>query len=649
MKYFFKTLLCVLIFSQVSAQLKLANVFGDHMVLQRNNTIKIWGTSQPNESIKLTLGQKNIVTKANNNGKWIATSDGMLAGGPYKMVVKGETETILVDDILIGDVWLCSGQSNMEWTLKDTDSAEEEIAKANFPQIRHLKVKRELAFEPQSDIAATEWETASPSTVPNFTAVGYYFAKKLQAEIGVPIGLINSSWGGSHVETWISQEAMANSGVLGYYAKKMPKSLDASAQKIEQGILKTLYDNPKTDLSQIDESAYLVSNYDYSKWLKIGTGQWDWQGFAGYRGEAFLHKEVVLDQSFVDQNTQVKFGSNTGQFILYINGELIAKGVYPDGIELSIPKNTWVAGANQIVIITSQNENDGPMGIYGSKSNFYVSNGTQKVYLANEKWDMIPRWNDKRHYANWMNNEGTLCYNAMIAPIINFPISGAIWYQGESNAGRAYQYRESFPLLIESWRKDWGLDFPFFFVQLSSYGGFQSSNEGSDWAELREAQTMTLKLPKTGMAVTTDIGNPGNIHPTNKLDVGERLAKSALKVAYGKNIVGNGPMYQSMVVKKEKAILSFTDIGSGLKVKDKYGYLQGFEIAGADQKFYYAQAKVVGNQIEVSHPSVPSPKAVRYGWTNSPIDANLFNKDGFPASPFRTDSWKGVTEGVKFE
>lgn len=648
-----KPLLFLFLFSfsyALHAQLSLDNYFGDHMVLQRNQSLVFKGKAKPGEVIKGVIGNQTFETTVGSDGTWIATCDGLGVGGPYKLKVSGQTETIEVQDILIGDVWLCTGQSNMEWVLKNTDNSKEAIEVANFPQIRHLKVNHDLSFQPKKDITKTKWEVASPSTAGEFTAVGYYFAKYLNAELNIPIGLVNSSWGGSHVETWISKQAIKDSEVLGYYASSIPESWSQDSVLQERAILKKIYGSSDFDLTKVKEQDYFKSDYNFSDWLNINVpGQWDWMGFPGYRGNAFLQKEVTLPADFSANETVFNFGSNTGDFELYVNGELIARGYYPDGIKIDIPSNTWREGKNSIILGISQQANDGVMGFWGGKSDFYLQSGESKVALAAEPWKMIPRWNKNRHYAQWMNNSGSISYNAMIAPLVDYPIAGAIWYQGESNAGRAYQYRKSFPLLIESWRKDWGYDFPFLFVQLSSFGPTPSSNKGSNWAELREAQTMTLNLPNTGMAVTIDIGNPNDIHPRNKLDVGERLAKSALKVAYDKNIVGNGPMYKSMSTKKGRAILSFTDIGSGLMVKDKYGYLQGFEIAGADQKFYYAQAKIVGDQVEVSHPSVSSPKAVRYGWTNSPIDANLFNKEGFPASPFRTDSWKGVTEGVRYE
>jgi sialate O-acetylesterase len=237
----------------------------------------------------------------------------------------------------------------------------------------------------------------------------------------------------------------------------------------------------------------------------------------------------------------------------------------------------------------------------------------------------------------------------MIAPLVPFSISGALWYQGESNAGRAYQYRQSFPLMIEDWRKKWNDVFPFYFVQLATFGPYQNSNQGSDWSELREAQTMTLNLPKTGMAVTTDVGNPNDIHPTNKQDVAHRLAANALKFNYNQDVTYSSPMYESVKLEDGKATISFKLTGKGLEIRDKFGYLKGFEIAGEDKVFYYAKAELVDNKVVVYHPKGLKPTSVRYAWANSPLDANLFNTEGFPVCPFRTDDWTGVTAGKKFE
>jgi sialate O-acetylesterase len=288
------------------------------------------------------------------------------------------------------------------------------------------------------------------------------------------------------------------------------------------------------------------------------------------------------------------------------------------------------------------------LGLQGSSDDLFVSTETQKISLAGSDWKLMPSFSEPHTFAHSSNNVGATIYNAMIAPLIPFALRGALWYQGESNAGRAYQYRKTFPLMIQDWRKQWNDEFPFYFVQLSSYGDYQNSNTGSNWAELREAQTMTLQLPKTGMAVTTDIGNPKDIHPKNKQDVGKRLAASALKNTYNQIVVPSGPMYKSVLFDKNKATISFDFVANGLVVKDKFGYLKGFEIAGDDHVFYYAKAEIVGDKVIVFHPKGIKAVAVRYAWADAPEDANLFNSENYPASPFRTDNWKGITEGGKF-
>jgi len=286
----------------------------------------------------------------------------------------------------------------------------------------------------------------------------------------------------------------------------------------------------------------------------------------------------------------------------------------------------------------------------GQGNDLYVSFPDTSVNLADNNWHNMPDLNKPYHFNYLPNNTGYVLYNAMIHPLIPYAIAGALWYQGEANVGRAYQYRTSFPLMITDWRNEWKWEFPFYFVQLSSFGGFQGSDKGSEWAELREAQTMTLKLPKTGMAITTDIGNPYDVHPKDKADVGFRLAAKALMLTYNKTGFYESPQYNSADFKNGYAEVKFNYADGGLIVKDKYNYVKGFELAGADHKFYYAQATIVdGNKVKVWCDQVKQPIAVRYAWTDSPIDANLFSKEGFPVAAFRSDNWKGLTDDKKFE
>ena len=637
-----------------SAQLKVSRLFGDHMVLQREKPVKVWGWANKGDKVELTFNQQKATAKADADGKWMAELPAMSAGGPYELVIKSGKDELKISDILVGEVWLLSGQSNMEWRVKNSDSAKVEIARANYSNIRHFEVAHELAFTPEKDLNSGDWKVASPATVGDFSAVGYFFAVDLAKRLGVPVGLVHSSWGGSQIEGWISEKAMNESDVLNYYPATMARSWDEDAKKQEQKLIAQAYESSDFDPQSVDESKYLAPDYDFGQWkMKVNPqGQWVWQGIRGFRGTAYIERPVQVPAELANAETTLHFGRNTSDLIFYINGKKVFDGTTQQAIALKLPAGTWKSGENALLVKLGPMREPAyfGMGFMGTPADFSVEGAGRSIPLVDTRWNMVPSLKSPRTYEHFMNNVGTTMYNAMIAPLIPFTIAGALWYQGETNAGRAYQYRKSFPLLIESWRKDWGYDFPFLFVQLSSYGPFQNSNQGSDWAELREAQTMTLSLPKTGMAVTTDIGNPDNIHPTDKQDVGLRLALAAMKVAYGKDgIVYSGPTFKDAQFTGQKAIVSFDHVGGGLVVKEKYGYLKGFEIAGRDHKFRYAPARIEGDKVVLSHPEVPEPVAVRYGWANSPIDDNLFNAEGLPAVPFRTDDWEGKTEKGKFQ
>jgi sialate O-acetylesterase len=360
---------------------------------------------------------------------------------------------------------------------------------------------------------------------------------------------------------------------------------------------------------------------------------------------------VAILEEIVGTPTTLGLAENDSPNKIYINGKLVSEGALQGIRKITIPANTWKIGQNRIVVKMGGmvNPNWYGLGLKGSGSDLYVADNLQRISLAGGDWRLMPAFAEKHEYKRFMNNVAVSIYNAMIAPLEPMAMRGVLWYQGETNAGRAYQYRQSFPLLITDWRQKFGQNMSFYFVQLANYGSNQSSNQGSGWAELREAQTMTLSLPKTGMAVITDIGNPKDIHPTNKQDVGHRLALNALKLDYGQTVNYSSPTCEGMKIEGDKAVVMFKHVADGLVVKDKYGYLKGFEMAGDDKVFYYAQAEIKGNTVVVSHPKVPKPVAVRYAWADSPDEANLFSSDGLPANSFRTDTWTGVTAKAKFE
>lgn len=634
------------------AQIRLARLFSDHVVLQRQKPVPVWGWAKAGEKVTVTLAGQTQNVKADNEGKWMVKFTPLEAGGPHTMTVTAKSGKAAVNDILIGEVWLCSGQSNMEFSVSQANNFQEEKKNADFPQIRHFKVEHVVTLSPEKDLEKGEWQVASAETVGGFSAIGFFFARELYQKLNVPIGILHSSWGGSQIEGWISKEAMLTNDELKGYAQNLPKTWEEADVIMDNKLRKQLFKDVSYNPAIEDEQKYITGSADFSNWQNAAdpVGQWDWKGLMGFRGKGYMGKNIEIPADMAAKQTTLSLAENDSKNDMYINGKLISSEILKGVRKITIPANTWKNGENQLVIRLGNMVGTpwfGP-GFMGKATDLYVEDGTQKVSLATD-WKLIPAFAEKHEYAHLMNNVGTSIYNAMIVPLVPFAIRGSLWYQGESNAGRSYQYRQAFPLMINDWRKLWNDPFSFYWVQLSSFGPYNDSNTGSGWAELREAQNMTLSLPKTGMAVTTDVGNPKDIHPTNKQDVAHRLAVNALKFDYGQNIVYSSPLYDHVDFNGNKAVISFKHAESGLMVKDKFGYLKGFEIAGDDKVFYYAKAEIVNNQVVVSHPKVTKPVAVRYAWADSPEDANLFNTEGFPASGFRTDDWPGITVKNRFE
>jgi sialate O-acetylesterase len=638
----------------VSAQLRTANIFTSRMVLQRDKLVPVWGWANKNEKVTLQFNGQTISTKANTDGKWMINLRPMPAGGPYDMRIVSKKDSVVLSDVMVGEVWICSGQSNMEFTVQNAINAKEEMANAVNIPVRQFKVATQVALQPVDDITKGEWVAASTQTVGNFTAVGYFFARELAWQLHVTIGLINDNWGGSQVESWISKDAMSGSDELKEYAQNHLPSTWQQADSIMLVNLKKNLAEKNNNQSPVYNKQQLLQadTAVFNSWLPYSApGQWDWQGVWAFRGTGYYERTIDITEDEAEKTSMLSLGDNDGQFEVYINGALIKKGEGKETHLINLPAQTFRASRN-ILLVRQAKQTDPAWygnGFYGDPAHLYLQLNDATVSLAGGGWKIMPDLDAPFNFNHGQNNHGTIVYNAMIHPIVPYAIKGVIWYQGEANAGRAYQYRKTFPLLIESWRNEWKDSFPFLFVQLSSFGGQQSSHEGSNWAELREAQTMTLSLPNTGMAVTTDIGNPDDIHPKNKQDVGRRLAASALNKVYGINVLPCGPVYKSSTFNSGKAYISFDYVGKGLMAKDKYGYLKGFEIAGADKKFYYAQAAIDADKVVVWSNEVQQPVAVRYAWTDAPVEANLFNMDGFPASSFRTDDWPGITVGKKFE
>ena len=654
MRSYFATLLFAFLFSQANAQLTTAKVFGAHMVLQRNQDVPIWGWSAKDAHVTVSFNGQAISAKADEQGYWKAILKPMIEGGPYELKIYSGKEKLSFDDVMVGEVWICSGQSNMEFQLKNAYGFKAEQKNAPQMAIRQFHVPDKLSLTPEKDLSGGQWIKADTGTVADFTAVGYYFAKKLSEKLHVTVGLISSNWGGTQVEDWISKDAMLASPELAAVAKTLPTTWDEMKQRIDKQLKEYAYRNKQVVTYTGSQLATQPASF-FAQWQNGNApGAWEWMGkLYSYRGEGFMQRTIKLDSFYSKRKSVIRLGITDADMDLFINGKLIQKDHMPANDQLELPAGIWKDGENSLVInLKSAQKNPSwfGLGLDGVGNDLYVQFADTTVNLADANWHTMPDLSRPYHFDFLPNNSANLLYNSMINPLIPYTIAGVIWYQGESNTDRAYQYRTSFPLMITDWRTRWKQDFPFLFVQLSSFGGFQNSNSGSAWAELREAQNLTLKLPNTGLAVTTDIGDAFNIHPKDKADVGYRLANKALSTTYHQNGFAESPLFNTVDFTGNYATVSFTHAENGLMAKDKYGYIKGFEVAGADHKFYYAQAAIIdNNKIKVWCPDVPQPVAVRYAWTDAPVEANLFSKDGIPVSAFRSDNWKGITESKGFE
>ncbi len=631
-----------------NANVKMPQLFNDGMVLQRNQIIPVWGWADPNEKIEIRFNKQVVSTKANLDGKWIANLKAEKAGGPFELIVKGKN-TITLKNVLVGEVWICSGQSNMEFTVSQAMNFAQELKDADFPMIRQFLVEKDLALSPKQTLKSGKWSECNQNTVGGFTAVGYFFAKKIYSELKVPIGIINTSWGGTCVETWTSRKAFEDSN------DKEFKEMISKVPNIEiDSLLGTQKRQIIAKIEQIqgsivtDDTPFKGLSFNDSKWPEMKVpGLWEFQQLPDLNGVVWFRKSVIISKEDAAKEAVLELAKIDDQDITYVNGiEIGTSNSYSQNRVYKIPAGVLKEGVNAISVKVTDYSGGG--GIWGDESSLKLTvqktiiplHGQWKFNVVSVKSEISP------------NSYPSLLFNAMVNPLIPYAIQGVLWYQGEANATRAEQYKKAFPLMINDWRKKWNqADFPFYFVQLSSFDEFGgNSNIGSRWAELREAQQYTQEtVPNTGFCVTTDIGDAKDIHPTNKQDVGKRLAAIALNKNYNQNVIYSGPKYESKEIKDNKVILSFSNIGSGLMTPDRYGYLKGFEIAGKDKVFHYAKAFIKDNKVVVYSDDVQNPVAVHYGWADDASDCNLYNNEKFPVSPFRTDDWKMITAGVKYD
>jgi sialate O-acetylesterase len=640
------------------ADVRLPAIIGDNMVLQQDRKATIWGWAEPNEQIIVRVSWHNMrwgIT-AGGDGKWVFKMHPPTAGGPYEMTITGNN-AVTIKNILVGEVWVCSGQSNMQMAVTQSANGQQEIAAANYPNIRLFSVQRKVADQPQSDCTGN-WVACSPQSVADFSAVAYYFGRQLHQELKVPVGLIHTSWGGTPAEAWTSSRVLK---MLTDYKAVMEEIEQVRANpepfqnKYEQQLSEW---RKKIEFWGPEGKSATDAAFDDSGWLQMELPKpWEQGGLADFDGMVWFRKDVNVPESWVGKEAIIELGPIDDMDATFINGIRVggieAPGRWQTPRKYKVGKDVLKPGRNIIAVRIV--DTGGAGGICGNPEQMKLgpAGETEQAITLAGQWRYKKGFDLKSMPAQprpplLVNNANapTALYNAMIAPLIPYGIQGAIWYQGESNAGRAYQYRQLFPAMIKNWREDWGQgNFSFLFAQLANFLPVKPDPCESEWAELREAQTMTLSLPNTGMAVIVDIGDANDIHPKNKQDVGKRLALWALAKTYGKNLVYCGPLYKSMRVDGSRIILSFDQIGGGLAAKDG-GQLKGFVIAGSDRKFVWADAKIEGDTVVVGSEKVQAPVAVRYGWADNPV-CNLYNKEGLPASPFRTDDWPGLTAGRK--
>jgi sialate O-acetylesterase len=632
-------------------QVRLPHIFGDHMVLQQNQPVRVWGWAKSGEKVVVILNDQKVTTSASRGGNWSVSLKAQKAGGPYVLTVKGRNQIVL-KDLMIGEVWLCSGQSNMAFKLQSSLFAKDEIAKSDNPGIRQFTVSNRMSASPAKDLDGGNWQVSSPETSGDFSAVAYYYAKKLSADLHITVGIINASWGGTFIESWMSYQTLHALADYSQYHELAQDELDkwfVGTEKKYDQIFHSL-EIANRDSIEEDSIAWRKPEFDDSKWLSAQLPQkFDYELLPRFDGVVWFRREINIPEEVAKKGITIHLGRIDDYDITYLNGEKVGStmGVYALR-EYEVQPEKLKAGKNMIAIRVLDYWERG--GFLDPASEFRISSGSWEVSLAGE-WKMTIA---KLSFM-WIrtpNVHPNLLFNAMLSPIRQYSFKGAIWYQGENNVLFASQYREVLPELIKDWRKNFANDdFPFYLVQLPNLNSINSNSQtgGSDWADLRESQVSALKLPNTGMVVTIDLGDSTNVHPKDKSEVARRLALLAEKNTYGLSLGEvESPMILESKIEGNKVELRFSNIGSGLIARNKYGYLKGFELAGADQKFHYAKAVIVGERVIVCSVEVPIPVAVRYAWSSNPSDANLYNKQGFPLAPFRTDNWPLPTDGFKY-
>jgi sialate O-acetylesterase len=645
----------------VRAEVRVPSLISDHMVLQRGQRVRVWGTASAGERVSVSFSGRGARATADARGRWQVFLGPFDAGGPHVLTVEGASNKLTFNDVLVGDVWVCSGQSNMEWLLVNAKDGPRDAAAANDAQLRLFTVRKNTSAEPLEDVVG-RWAQAAPREAAQFSAVCYYFGREIRERVKVPVGLVHTSWGGTPAEAWTSRGALASDASL----KPVLERYDAELRDLPR--LTAEYERARGEWdaqyltrdpgNRGEAQGYADPAHSVGDWKRMSLPRlWESAGL-DVDGAVWFRREVNVPAAWAGRDLTLALGAIDDFDTTYFNGERVGSTGADTPNSWTVPRRYKVpgslvrAGGNTVAVRVFDRVGGGGFGGGETMSLSPLAEPRGDAAPLEGEWSYREEFTVPSAVIDYSKqpqapgpgnpNNPTVLYNAMLAPLTPYSIRGALWYQGESNAGGAYQYRTLFPTMIRDWRAKWGGgDFPFYFVQLANWKARKEDSIDSEWAELREAQLMTLRgVPHTGMAVSIDIGDPDDIHPRNKLDVGLRLARWALARDYGVKVETSGPLYESQTVEAGRVRLRFTH-AEGLKTSDG-GPPRGFFVAGADRKFRPAEARVEKDSVVVWSGEVPSPVAVRYAWADNPA-ANLYNGAGLPASPFRTDDWPGLT------
>ena len=633
----------LLVAATLPAAVKLPSIVSDGMVLQRDQALQIWGWADAGESVVVSFRGETYQTTTPSTGEWRVTTKPLTAGGPDSMVIQGHNK-ITLKDIFVGDVWVCSGQSNMTHNFgRWQERYAAEIATSANPKIRQFYVPTKAVLTgPQADYPGLSWKPATPTNLLDFTVVGYFFAHKLYERYGVPQGIINTCVGGTRIEAWTSEEGF----------REFPNTLATITQNKDTTYVDRVNaearadresDGPHIEADQglLGELRWFDPAYIPRNWKRINIpGYWEDQGVRNLDGTVWYRREIEVPAAMTEVEGLVKLGRIRDADELYINGQKVGNTTYEyPQRRYTIPAGILRPGKNLFVVRVTNN---------GGKGGF-IPDKPYQLMAAGQTVDLKGDWlyrvgeafAPSRAYKQAISaqNQPTSLYNGMIAPFTRYGVRGALWYQGESNAGDPAAYRQLLPNLIADWRAQWQEeDLVFLIAQLPNYMEVDYLPAASDWALMREAQLETaLTTPRTGLGINIDLGEWNDIHPGNKKPVGERLARQAMSIAYGdKDLVASGPIFSEQTIQDGKIILHFDHVGDGLVSTNGEG-LAHFAVAGADKRFVWAHAEIKGDTVVVSHESIPAPRYARYAWADNPDFANLGNREGLPASPFRTD------------